>query len=277
MSRAQVMVLTGGASGIGRHIATRLAELGHRLVVTDIDEPGLERARAHFGWSDERVLTRKLDVRQPHQWEQVLDEACRRFGRLDVLLNVAGYLKPGYVHETGPGEVDMHLDVNVKGVVFGTRAAARRMVERGAGHIINVGSLASLAPVPGLCLYSASKFAVRGFSLACAQELRPHGVAVSVVLPDAVRTPMLDLQKDYEEAALTFSGDGELLEPEDITALIVERVLPRRPLEVTIPRGRGALARAVNTLPELALWVGPALAERGRARQRDYEKGDPKP
>ncbi|MFU8806670.1 MAG: SDR family oxidoreductase [Bradymonadaceae bacterium] len=267
MARTKVMVLTGCASGIGCHLARVLAEDGHRLVCTDINIDALEACAEANGWDHSKVLVRKLDVRQPLEWKQTLDEAVKRFGRIDVLMNVAGYLRPGYVHKISPGEVDMHMDVNVKGTIFGTQAAAAQMVKQGSGHIINVGSLASLAPVAGLSLYSASKFAVRGFTLAVAQELREHGVYVTLVLPDAVETPMLDLQADFEEAALTFSGTAPLT-LKDIEEVILDNVLKNRPLEVTLPFGRGALARLATCLPDVSMWVAPVLRKKGIAAQQ---------
>ena len=140
------------------------------------------------------------------------------------------------------------------------------MKPRKRGHIVNIGSLASLAPVPGLSLYSASKFAVRGFTLAAATELERDGIAVSLVMPDAVQTPMLDLQVAYEEAALTFSGDRTLT-VEDIERTILDDVLVHRPLEVTVPAGRGFLARVANSAPALSRRLAPALAKRGKAKQ----------
>src|SRR5690606_20076022 len=124
----------------------------------------------------------------------LLGEIIASHGSLDLLLNVAGVLRPGHVHVLSAGEIDLHLDVNAKGVMYGTQAAAREMVRHGGGQIINIASMAALAPIPGIALYSASKFAVRAFSLAVAYELAPHNVRVSVICPDAVSTPMLDLQ-----------------------------------------------------------------------------------
>jgi 3-oxoacyl-[acyl-carrier protein] reductase len=167
--------------------------------------------------------------------------------------------------------VDRHVDTNLKGVVHGTRTVGRHFVEKGAGHLINFGSLASLAAVPGLTLYTATKFAVRGFSLASAQELAPHGVAVTLVMPDAVQTPMLELQVDYPEAALTFSG-GEPLSVEDIERLLVETVLPHRPLEVALPLSRGALARVATVWPQVAPSLRAALERKGRAAQARRKK-----
>src|SRR5579871_3360089 len=185
---SQVIVLTGCASGIGRHLAGVLSARGHRVVATDLDEGALAREAEARRWDPGKVTLRRLDVRSESDWEGAM-EAAEALGGVDVAMNVAGYLQPAYVADIVARDVDLHVDVNLKGVILGTRAAARRMIPRRSGHIVNIGSLASLAPVPGLSLYSASKFAVRGFTLAAATELRRHGVAVTLIMPDAVDTP----------------------------------------------------------------------------------------
>jgi 3-oxoacyl-[acyl-carrier protein] reductase len=260
-----VSVVTGAASGIGRRLVSRLVDVGHRVLATDVNDNGLSAAAREDRWRDDAVRTHPLDVRDASAWERVLDAAESAFGPVDHLLNVAGYLRPAWVTAIDPVDVDRHYDINVKGVVLGTHAAAKRMVNRGRGHIINIGSLASLAPVPGLSLYSSSKFAVRGFSLAAAQELRAKGVAVSVVLPDAVQTPMLDLQVDYEEAALTFSGTRALTADEVASAVL--RVMDEGLLELALPSWRGWIARAANLVPESARGLAPLLRTLGRRKQ----------
>ena len=269
----EVMLLTGCASGIGLHLAGVLAGRGCRVVATDVDEAALAGRARERRWDPARVLLRKLDVRRAEDWEAALDAPEAAWGPASVVMNIAGVLRPGYVRDLRPEDVELHFAVNVTGTVLGTRAAARRMAPRRSGHIINFGSLASLAPVPGLSLYSASKFAVRGFSLAAALELRPEGVAVTVILPDAVQTPMLDLQVDYEEAALTFSG-ARALTVDDI-ARVVDRVLSRRPMEIAIPAARGLTARVANSAPEVARVLGPLLTRKGRQAQERIrsEKG----
>lgn len=263
---SQVFLVTGCGSGIGRHLVGAIARRGHRVLATDVNEAALGAAATGDAWPGAQVRQRRLDVRAPADWEAALAAALEAFGRLDVLLNVAGYLKPGWSWEVDATDVDRHLDVNVKGVVHGMRAVGPHFKAQGAGHIVNIGSLASLAPVPGLPLYSASKFAVRGFTLAAAQELAPHGVKVSLVMPDAVQTPMLDLQVHYEQAAMTFSGPRPLTVAELEVALF-ERVLPDAPLELPLPFGRGALARLATFLPAAAAWLAPRLAKKGRAAQ----------
>jgi 3-oxoacyl-[acyl-carrier protein] reductase len=266
MTNTKTFVLTGCASGIGQHLADVLVVQGHRVLATDINLAALEEHARAQGWPTDRVRVRKLDVRDPAAWTQLFQEAVSTFGSVDVLMNVAGYLQPGWVHAAALEEVDRHLDINTKGVIFGTQAAAQLMVQQQRGHIINFGSLAALAAVPGLALYSASKFAVRAFSLAAAYELRPHGVYVTVVCPDAVQTPMLDLQTGYEEAVLTFSAP-RLLTVDHIAHVILKRVLPRKPIEIFIPARRGWLARFVDLFPRTSFVLVPLFQRGARARQ----------
>lgn len=269
-SQKRVMFLTGCASGIGRHLSKILLDQGHRLYCTDIEIEAVNQWVEEGDYTSAQVATRKLDVRQPLEWKKAIDDAVKTFGDLDVVMNIAGYLRPGYIDKVVPADVDMHIDVNVKGVIFGTRAAAARMIEQGHGHIVNVGSLASLSCVPGMSLYCASKFAVRGFTLSVAEELRKHHVDTTVVLLDAVKTPMLDLQADYEEAALTFSGDRPLT-LKDVEEVFVDDVLRKRRLEVVLPRGRGMMARFAGMAPEITRFLAPTLMRRGREAQEDYE------
>ncbi len=264
----RTFLITGCASGIGRNLADALVAAGNRVCATDID---LEALQAHVeaeAWPTERLELARLDVTDADQWDVVAERTRHRFGSIDVLCNVAGYLLPGWVQNVDVATIDRHVDLNLKGVMYGMRAVVRHMIENKAGHIINVASMAALAPIPGLALYSASKYAVRAFSLAAAHELRPHGVKVTVVCPDAVRTPMLELQRDYEEAALTFSGP-RVLEPEQVTDTIMGEVLRKAPLEVYLPSRRGWLARVADIFPEAGFTLAPLLRKRGRARQRD--------
>lgn len=268
MPTSRVFLVTGCASGIGRNLADALVAAGARVVATDCE---IDALRAHAdvqGWPSNRTETRELDVTDARAWSQAVAVTRERFGRVDVLANVAGYLLPGWVHELDEDAVRRHFEVNLEGVVFGMRAVAPVMMEQNVGHIINVASMAALAPIPGLSLYSASKYAVRAFSLAAAQELRPSGVKVTVVCPDAVRTPMLDLQRDHEQATLTFSG-SRVLEPAEVTDAILGPVLSHAPLEVFLPARRGWMARVADLFPQTAFALGPLLRRRGRARRRD--------
>lgn len=265
------MVLTGAAGGIGHHLAECLYARGHRLWLTDLDLPALRSAARTSGLDDaRRVATSALDVRDPRAWQHLAKSVVEQFGRIDVLFNIAGVMRSEPISEASDQSVDLHFDVNAKGAVHGTRAVIPIMVQQGGGHIVNISSLMGIAPLPGFALYSASKHAVRGFSIATALELRRFGIAVTVVCPDAVQTSMLDAQLDADAARIAFSWLHPLSK-EEIAHAILTQALPRRPLEVTIaPKlsGRAFLSKVVALAPGLAVPLEPVFSSLGNYMQR---------
>src|SRR6185436_6881000 len=116
-------------------------------VATDLNEEAL-RDWASTHWTDkDRIEVQRLDVREAEAWEKVLDITRERFGHVDIVCNVAGMLVARWAHEMTLAEVGLTIDVNVKGVIFGSNAAARRMIEQGHGHIVNIASVAGIVPV----------------------------------------------------------------------------------------------------------------------------------
>jgi 3-oxoacyl-[acyl-carrier protein] reductase len=149
------------------------------------------------------------------------------------------------------------------------------MKTRGRGHIINIASLAGIAPVPGIAYYTASKFAIRGFSLAAAYEYEPFGVAVSVVCPDLVKTPMLDLQLNFQdETDLVFSGNSRPLQPADVTCAILA-LMKSKKREISIPASRGLLARLASIWPSLADLLRMNLLKKGRRNKARLQGSKP--
>jgi 3-oxoacyl-[acyl-carrier protein] reductase len=256
--------LTGCANGIGRHMARVFYEQGHNVVVTDIDAAGLETLAA--GWERTRALVTPMDVRRPDDWQRVIAEALSRWGRIDVGLNIAGIVRPGYVMDFALTDIDLMVDVNLKGVMLGTRLLGEQMVRQGRGHLVNIASLAGTAPIQGLSVYSATKFAVRGFTLAAAGELRKHGVRVSCVSPDLVDTNMVTDQIEHPAAALSFSG-GRLLTVQDIEQAILHDALHRNKLDILLPTSRGWLGKIGNLFPELGFALTDSLTKKGLKQQ----------
>ena len=263
----KVVFITGASGGIGRALAKLSYEKGATVVVTDIAVPPLEQLTAT--WDTNRYLVLMHNVASSADWQRVLDAAVSRFKRIDILCNVAGIIEPGYIHETTLEKIDRQLDVNLKGTIYGTHLAAKHMLASGGGQIVNLGSLASLAPVPGLNIYSASKFGVRGFSLAIAEELIEHNIHVSVVCPDAVKTGMLDYQKDKKEAALTFSGN-RYLTPEEVAETILKQAFDKKERDIWIPFHRGATALSSSVFPGLAHTLKNVFLKKGLQNQQKY-------
>ena len=182
--------MTGGASGIGRALGTRLAELGATVVLADIDGAAVERVAGELGGSAEG---RALDVADDAAVKALVDEVADREGSIDYLFNNAGVSLGGPTHEMTAEHWNRVLDVNLGGVVNGVLAAYPRMIEQGHGHIVNTSSGAGLSPPPFLTAYSTTKFGVVGLSRALRPEAALHGVRVSVFCPGPVDTPLLDV------------------------------------------------------------------------------------
>jgi len=212
---------------------------------------------------------RRLDVRLDEDWNLAITAAVASFGQVDVVINIAGYMQAEWVEESTTSTIDRHIDINLKGVIHGTTAASRQMIRQGHGHIINIASLSGIAPIPGIAVYSASKYGCRGYSLAAALELRRHNIFVTTISPDAVDTPLLKPQKGVEAAAMLFSSP-HLLSVEDIADTVVDRALAFRPLEITIPAQRGWIARFTNVFPGLGFKLAPYFRSIGARRQVRY-------
>ena len=263
----KVFIVTGAASGIGLHMVKTLVQKGHSVVATDIN---FSKLKDCFSNSPDRIIL-EHDITKPKDWQTVIQEALSAFGQIDYLFNVAAIIKPGFLKDNEIADVDQHIDINVKGTIYGMQMCGKQMVAQGFGHIINISSLAGVAPIYGIGLYSASKYAVRGYSLAAAQELKEHNVYVTVICPDLVKTPMLDLQLNYgDETALTFSGD-KALTVKDIEAAFT-KAMQTRQMEICIPGHRGVTAKLANFFPAIAPLLKSRLVAKGRTSKKKYQE-----
>lgn len=265
---AATAIVTGAASGIGRHFATALRRQRPDMVLVLCDADEQRLAEAHGAAAD--VTLETFDIRDAGAWERVIAATVQRHGRLDYLFNIAGIDRIAMFVDQPLANIDDLVDVNLKGTLYGMRLAAAQMAAQGSGQIVNVASLAGISPTPGTAIYSATKFALRGVSLAAAVELRGRGVTVTVVCPDLVDTELLEQhldRADPEAAALAFSGPRPL-RPEEVTEAIL-RAMRDRPLEITIPLGRGLLAKLAGAAPSALVRLYQPLSRRGA---RSFER-----
>ncbi|OGL00757.1 MAG: hypothetical protein A3I14_11020 [Candidatus Rokubacteria bacterium RIFCSPLOWO2_02_FULL_73_56] len=207
----RTVLITGAAGGIGAACARRLAAGGARLVLADVDAAGVARLAAELGQAAVRAdVTRREDV------ERMLDEAYRRWGRLDVLLNNAGVVRVQPLLDVSEAEWDRVLGVNLRAVFFVLQAAARRMLRQEPiagselrGKLVQTASIAAYrGGNPLLAPYSAAKAGVVSLTRSAAQALAPHRITSNCVCPGAVDTPMWT-QIDAEWSALRGWPRGE--------------------------------------------------------------------
>jgi NAD(P)-dependent dehydrogenase (short-subunit alcohol dehydrogenase family) len=237
--RNKVIVITGGARGIGLATARTLHGLGAKVAIGDVDEAKLKESATDLGLD----VYGKLDVTDPESFSAFLDDVERQLGPLDVLINNAGIMPAGKVIEEPDKVTRRILDINVYGVILGSKLAAQRMVPRRSGHVINIASLAGETPTPGLATYCASKFAVVGFTDSARVEYRDTGVHFSSVLPTFTNT---ELVAGTSGAKLLKNA-----EPEDIADAIVGLITkPARRVAVT--RAAGLVVASMKFIPRSA-------------------------
>jgi NAD(P)-dependent dehydrogenase (short-subunit alcohol dehydrogenase family) len=179
MTNPKVVLVTGASSGIGEAIAARLAKDGHRVFGTS----------RKGGGTRDGVEMLTLDVRSDASVESCVEALLRKVGRVDALVNNAGYLLSGAIEEATLEEARAQLETNFFGVARMVKAVLPAMRQARSGHIVTVSSLAGLVPVPFWGFYNASKFAVEGYMETLRHELKPFGIKVAMVEPGAIRTP----------------------------------------------------------------------------------------
>ncbi len=258
-----IAIITASASGIANNLAVTLKNNGWSLVLADIN---YEAMKDDFGdCPPDQILMVKLDVTDTENWARVIEKTIQTHGRIDYLFNIAGVTFPKHLIDAETDLVDLHMDINAKGSMYGTMLVAKEMAKQHCGHIINLASLAGLAPVSGLSFYTASKFAVRGFSVAAALELKEKGVSISVIYPDLVKTPMYDFQLNLppETTAIVFSGSKKVLTTDDVTNAIL-KVIKKKPLELAIPKSRGIISKIGGTFPGILMMLSNSLSAKGQ-------------
>jgi short-subunit dehydrogenase len=257
----QRIAITGGGRGIGLATAARLSRAGARVVIGERDAEAAEKAAADLG-----VESLALDVADPASWRSFAAAA----GPLDVLVNNAGIMPVGPAVEEPDAVTRAILDVNLLGVITGTKTAAPAMVARGRGHIVNVASGVGRVAVPGGATYSASKYGVIGYTEATRAELAPHGVDVSMVLPTVVQTELA--------AGVSQARFVRPVSAEDVAAAIESVIRSPRP-ETWVPRWTQGMVRTTQLLPRRVqeaisrvFHADAILTDADAAARADYER-----
>jgi 3alpha(or 20beta)-hydroxysteroid dehydrogenase len=219
----KVVLITGGAGGIGRAAAVRFASEGARVVLVDLAAAALAESVAAVEKVAGEVLAMEADVTRFADVERYAEAAIARFGAIDVFFNNAGVLgavKPlvEYPEET----FDRVLAVNVKAVWLGMKAVAPRMRAAHGGAIVNTASIAGLRGSPNIIAYTASKHAVVGMTRAASLELARHGIRVNAVCPAPIETPMArqletEVRRERLTATIPMRRYGT---PEEVAALV---------------------------------------------------------
>ena len=233
----KVVAITGGARGIGRATAAALIAQGARVAIGDIDAPLAEKTASELGSG---TLGLSLDVTSRESFDAFLTEVENRVGPVDVVINNAGIMPIGpFVDETD-STAQRLVDINLHGVIHGSKLALERFMPRGRGHLVNIASVAGKGGFPGGATYCATKHAVVGLSEAIRAEMRKTDIDVSIVMPVVVNTEL--------GSGLQKSRGIKVVEPEDVANAIVEALRTGR-VDVYVPKQMRVLFRLMNIVP----------------------------
>ncbi len=216
---AQVAVVTGASRGIGLAIAHCLGRLGARVAICGRDSARLSSAEKSLSEAGIDVLAIRSDVSREAEVSEMFRQITERLGEVEILVNNAGVGVFGPAHETSVADWDRVMDTNLKGAFLCSRAVAPAMIARGRGHIINISSLAGKNAFAGGGVYCASKWGLQGLTGCLAEDLRGHGIRVSVICPGSV---------DTEFSPHTGKSPEKMLRPDDV-AHAVEMLVTQAP------------------------------------------------
>ena len=262
-------LVTGASSGIGRALALRLAREGARVALVARREAELEAVASQIRAADREALVLPCDVAEPSQVAAVAVRALERFGRIDLLVNNAGYGRHCSFLDWDLADAERMLRVNTLGAVYATKALLPQMVERGSGWVVFMASVAGKIAPPEESVYAASKFALVGLAEALSLEVEDLGVHVLTVCPGAIRTPFFDAAALER---LPPVARRWMVEPEPLVDAIVAALAEGRH-ELTFPR-RIAPAYAVRALaPGLMRRMMRRSTIDALARERTREEG----
>jgi NAD(P)-dependent dehydrogenase (short-subunit alcohol dehydrogenase family) len=217
----RVAIVTGASRGIGRAIAIGLAEAGAAVVAVARDREACEALAQAISDSGGEALAYPSDITDLDAHRDLVAATLDRFGRLDVLVNNAGALKPHHTVKVTPAELDALIDVNLKGPLYLSVAALDALAVDGGGAIVNIGALGATQPMEGIGAYCAVKAAMANWSTTMAREWAARGVRVNVLVPGSIATDMI-LPRDAQrrEAFVAEMSEqnlfGRLGEPDDM-------------------------------------------------------------
>ena len=259
----KTVIVTGGSQGVGAATARRFAAAGANLVLVARSRKNLERVAEELR-GQARIVTVTMDVSDLDACLNLFKKAQFEFDGVHVLVNNAGYHKRGALESVAPDELGRMIDVNLRAPIVLSRLAIPFIKQSGGGAIVNVASLAGRTPVPGAATYSASKFGLRAFTFALAEELAGTGVKLAAVSPGPIDTGFIMADIDGV-TDVTFS---QPLSTADQVAAEIIKLCTNEKRERSMPPLSGFLTTMTYLFPAIGRFMLPLLAARGRRVKR---------
>lgn len=256
----KVVIVTGGSGGIGSSIVNKLSSFDANVVaIYNLNFPS--------DFSSKNIVWLQADVTNSDDIDRLLSFTKQKFGRIDVLINCAGTLEPGEFSSLNISQLKKMIDINLTSAITLTQKILAIMKQQRSGHIINIGSLGGIVPMPYSAVYSATKFALRGFSFSVAEELKGTGVSLSLITPGSVVTKMLDYEAEADNSAMSFVSKA--IRPA-LVAKAVLKVMSKPKTELIIPRSQSIGSKLLVFSPKLFSLLYKILHKIGISGKRKY-------
>jgi NAD(P)-dependent dehydrogenase (short-subunit alcohol dehydrogenase family) len=260
-----IWLITGTSTGFGKLLAYEVLKRGGKVVATARKtETVADLAKSY----PDRVLALQLDVTNPQQVQSVVEQSVARFGRIDVLVNNAGFGITGAIEEVSDAEARDVFETNVFGLLHVTRAALPQLRQQRAGHILQLSSVAGMLASPGWGIYQASKHAVEGLSEALAQEVAPLGIKLTIVEPGPFRTEFLAAGRSVRFAKTELPDYAATAGGSRIYARDKHGIQPGDPQKAV----EAMIAVVESETPPLRLPLGNIAVDRIRKKLADVER-----
>jgi len=262
----KTVIVTGGSEGVGAAAARLFADAGANLMLVARNRKNLEAIAAELR-DRTRVEIFPMDVSDADSCVDLFKKTLFEFGRIDVLVNNAGYHARGYVESVTADELARTIDVNLRAPIMLMRLALPHIRDAGGGAIINVASLAGRTPVPGSAAYSASKFGLRAFTFSLAEEIRDAGIKLAVVSPGPISTQFIlaDIDKTSD---LTVSQP--MSTAEEVAQAILD-LCGNKQRELVMPAMSGILTTVTYLMPWLGRTLRPMLERKGARVKKELK------
>ncbi|WP_379392527.1 SDR family NAD(P)-dependent oxidoreductase [Paenibacillus lentus] len=221
----KVAIVTGAASGLGKAIALRFAQAGADVVVADINISSALETAEEIKSLCRKAITFQIDTRDSESFSKLIDTTTDNLGGLDFMINNAGIgiMKP--IHEYSTDEIDRLIDINLKGTIYGCKAALAYMMPRNSGRIVNLSSIAAKMATPASSVYASAKAGVMALTAALAREAASSNININAICPGVVRTDM------WEKQLNEMAGNGNEEEKAKIFASFTDMIPLKRPQE----------------------------------------------
>lgn len=262
----KTVIITGGSEGVGAAVARKFAGAGANLVLAARGKKKLDKIAEELR-EKTNVAILAMDVADPDACANLFKKAEFEFGKVNVLINNAGCHERGHVENTSVEDLGTMIDVNLKAPIILCRLAIPHIRDAEEGAIVNVASLAGRTPVPGAATYSASKFGLRAFTFALAEELRDSNIKLAVVSPGPIDTGFIMSNIDVVND-LTFSQP--MSTAEEVADEIFKLCINAKP-ERSMPPISGFLTMLIYLIPAIGRALRPALAAKGRRVKRQIK------